>query len=519
MGSEMCIRDRFGSEWLEAESSGPPLAQTRNGMLATPGDTKARVYIRGTDAEMVPSRDAVVAGLEFTTILGALSEISDRLVDVTHIRIYFQGADRSTNEVHRENWTLIQDKRRIDWNLSATEGAASGGKIQRAPSGRNFYHVVHSFWSATQEIVSVTSTMWVEDEVILTTPGGATDQTARTAAANAATAAGEARTIAVRAEGKADTNTTALGTKADQADLTAEVTARTNADANFLNAAEIGALIRDSIDTTQLRPNYWTTENEDARVYRVLLHSGDVPDRTARLELNIHGIVKRVAYAAADELYTFNFTGSDAGNINRAIARDSEETIRATLTYQDGSGNTLDRKPFQLAVEATTPTDAAQVATDLDTEVTNRQAGDTALGTRIDTENTQRTQADAALGQRVTTLETSAARIPKAPRQLQAAVAGGDTAGVASVTLPTDFATFRSLTMAIWEVAGDEIATHDIRTAVIAAQRTATTFVFTGNPDATGAIRIAWNPATRVFAGVTGRNISAIRFIFAELHD
>ena len=110
-------------------------------------------------------------------------------------------------------------------------------------------------------------------------------------------------------------------------------------------------------------------------------------------------------------------------------------------------------------------------------------------------------------------------RIAKAPRELQAGVAGGDAAGVDRIVLPADFATFHDLSLAIWENNGDEITSHDVRTSVLAAQRADSVLTFMGNPEATAAIRLTWTPATRTLVAVTGRNISAIRFIYAELHD
>ena len=70
--------------------------------------------------------------------------------------------------------------------------------------------------------------------------------------------------------------------------------------------AEVTELILDNIDVVRVRPNYWSTENNDARNYFLHLHSGIVPAGTTTLRLLVHAVrAVDLRYDAADEDYTF----------------------------------------------------------------------------------------------------------------------------------------------------------------------------------------------------------------------
>ena len=100
---------------------------------------------------------------------------------------------------------------------------------------------------------------------------------------------------------------------------------------------------------------------------------------------------------------------------------------------------------------------------------------------------------------------------------LQAAVNGSDTAGVTSITLPTNYATYRDLTVVAWGNETDRIVQGEIVTAALAAQTIGRTIVLSGNFDATNAspqARGTWNPTTRVFA-IQGSE----RILYASLTD
>ena len=84
------------------------------------------------------------------------------------------------------------------------------------------------------------------------------------------------------------------------------------------------------------------------------------------------------------------------------------------------------------------------------------------------------------------------------------------------IALPTDFATYKWLHLAIWDGASDRIGDLELRTAVIA--------VTTSKPSAfwiqlarNQGIGLGWDSATREIG--TGGSSSADRIIYAELHD
>ena len=101
---------------------------------------------------------------------------------------------------------------------------------------------------------------------------------------------------------------------------------------------------------------------------------------------------------------------------------------------------------------------------------------------------------------------------------VQAASAATDTAGVLSITLPADYATYHDLSIAGWETADDVMFGHDLPTAVLAAQTQTRNVTIMGNPAAQGAANASWNPATRVLTATQSRN-APWRIISAELHD
>ena len=103
-------------------------------------------------------------------------------------------------------------------------------------------------------------------------------------------------------------------------------------------------------------------------------------------------------------------------------------------------------------------------------------------------------------------------------RVIQAPVAAADTAGVASITLPADYATYHDLSIAGWETADDSMFAHDIPTDILAAQTQTRSLTIAGNPGAGGATVASWDPSTRVLTATQQRN-APWRIIKAELHD
>ena len=108
------------------------------------------------------------------------------------------------------------------------------------------------------------------------------------------------------------------------------------------------------------------------------------------------------------------------------------------------------------------------------------------------------------------------ARIPKAPVVLQAAVNGGDTAGVTSITLPANYATYRGIGLTAWERNEDRIVTGSLQTAMLSAQTANRVIVIAGNPTGNAGARVTlnWNPTTRAL-GLAQQD----RIIHALLHD
>ena len=90
---------------------------------------------------------------------------------------------------------------------------------------------------------------------------------------------------------------------------------------------------------------------------------------------------------------------------------------------------------------------------------------------------------------------------------IQAAVPGSDTAGVSSITLPANYATYKTLTLVMWDHSGDKINSSDFPVAILTAQtekiHLAEGFV----------ADIDWNPTTRQI------DHTEDRIIYAELHD
>lgn len=155
-----------------------------------------------------------------------------------------------------------------------------------------------------------------------------------------------------------------------------------------MQRAEVAEEILEAVDTVQVRPNYWSTENQDARDFTVFVHSFGVPAEATNISLGIHGVLAgRQTYSRATESYTFNIGAADVGTIARAIANGAEETVQATVLFQDRSSGavTLLTRHFLLRVVAETPDDASAVAADLTTEIAARLAGDNALGARVTT--------------------------------------------------------------------------------------------------------------------------------------
>ena len=94
-------------------------------------------------------------------------------------------------------------------------------------------------------------------------------------------------------------------------------------------------------------------------------------------------------------------------------------------------------------------------------------------------------------------------------RVLQAAVAGSDSAGATSVTLPADYADYHHLSLGIWEGGQDAIAVEDIPVPVLAANPAAT---IRDQTSARQNLVLVWNRGTRALS-----TTSPDRIIYAAL--
>ena len=103
-------------------------------------------------------------------------------------------------------------------------------------------------------------------------------------------------------------------------------------------------------------------------------------------------------------------------------------------------------------------------------------------------------------------------QVPREPEVVQAAVDGGDTAGVASLTLPVNYANYRRLSFAIWSTDNDNIIEAEMHCALLTVQ-TANRNIAVGNRNNRNLIEVLWNPTARTLTG------SNIRFIYAVLED
>ena len=127
-------------------------------MIADPS-ADARVYDASNLAEATATRDTIDG--DYYMVLREISNLElQRNVDIDSVRIYAVGSDLSTTELHRENWTVLQDRRIINFNISNAEKSGAAGKIQRA-DGRNFYHIRVAFFVGNAEADSKTATLWI----------------------------------------------------------------------------------------------------------------------------------------------------------------------------------------------------------------------------------------------------------------------------------------------------------------------------------------------------------------------
>ena len=151
--------------WQEATAGAQ--TQTINEMIANPS-ADLRVYNADTLAPVIASRDDLDG--DYILVLGILDQLkltANRLIDAARIVISVTNAQGVRTIVHQESWTLIQDRRVIDFNISSAEETGAGGRIQRT-DGRNVYRFVARFMdNLGQTITEIIhhAPLWLEDEI------------------------------------------------------------------------------------------------------------------------------------------------------------------------------------------------------------------------------------------------------------------------------------------------------------------------------------------------------------------
>ena len=106
-------------------------------------------------------------------------------------------------------------------------------------------------------------------------------------------------------------------------------------------------------------------------------------------------------------------------------------------------------------------------------------------------------------------------RLPRAPDVIQAALAGADDVGAASLVLTVAQMTYRRLEYAVWGRGTDRIITGSIAIPVLAAQNAVQNIPILEGRTNQDLIILRWTPASRTLA-VSGSND---RFIFAQVVD
>ena len=106
---------------------------------------------------------------------------------------------------------------------------------------------------------------------------------------------------------------------------------------------------------------------------------------------------------------------------------------------------------------------------------------------------------------------------PLADRILQAAVAGSDTAGTASITLPTGYNSHKRLAMAMWAIQNNAVNEVEIHTDFLMAQTANINIILTTRNNG-NVVTGVWNPNNRTLT-VTGTGNQGARILYAALTD
>ena len=475
-GSEIvtAIDTQLGSStWQSGGSSGPSEddiargAQTFNEMIEFPS-VDARVFSNETNTATIEQR-ADLDG-DYTLILkepASLPNADSTIVNADRIRISIEDSDGGTTIVHTVAWTLVQGIRVVPFNISTAEETGAANRFQRADS-RTFYSFKIEFLDGNnvEETLTYRPSLWLEEGII--SPSRDVDQTARDAAA-------AANTLATTADGKADTNSgrittnrnaiTAAQASADSAQTTAN---NANTTANTART-EVGEL-KDRFEeaSPRLSPDYWLTANTDARTY--ILHvDPDITLGHSNILVRFQGsALGRIAIVEGQSTYTLSVDATTAANVARAIGNANPDLTNITVEIEVLDGATVeDERQIQLAVLATAPGGS-------DVELVEARQN-----------------------------------------ILQNAVDNTGSTGVTTVTLPSDWATYKELHLSVGVVGaldGVVEATYD--TVLLAAQTVTRNYILPSDQDG-NAHWFDFNPTTRELGAMNDNG--PIRILFCDL--
>ena len=151
--------------WDEAPSQG---TQTANEMIVNP-TADSRIFNAATLASAISTRTELDG--DYLLILGNLNDLdltANRLIDAAKIRIAIVDSSNVRTNVHEENWTRIQDRRLIPFNISAAEESGAANRFQRE-DGRTLYKFTVTFLDSSDNPITELNhhaPLWIEDGVL-----------------------------------------------------------------------------------------------------------------------------------------------------------------------------------------------------------------------------------------------------------------------------------------------------------------------------------------------------------------
>ena len=479
-----------------------PDTQTFNEMIADPS-VDARVYDATNLAEATAERTTLNG--DYLYVLREISNLNlKRNVDIDSIRIYAVGSDLSTTELHRQDWTILQDKRIIDFNISDGEKSGAEGKIQRA-DGRDFYHIRIAFYVGNAEADSRTATLWIVGvdrlREIVETPTSIKDKLETLAGnkrLNASAIDGlpagsrPETTATILAKGIVNAyngvyGTLTAGQHSPLAGYTYTGYSHTTAvlaAVGLIDGKMAKTIIGIYTATVRTTNNPLLAEIEEGKTYIAVANDVGVP---------LFAIIDGVAYPASDVINSQYY--EVVGAPDQLFKNNARYSVQ--IVFADGSG-WINKSPIgipDMYISPSTFTKEAGAksiyisinsdyyeADKVNFVVAGHNTSQPYAGGQktfkidiaaVDVANIIRTSEDvvrvrAGIISSDTEINAVEADILKvdpqtiSPVVLQEAVAGSDTAGVTTLTLPQNYANYRHLSLAVWEGGQDAVVYEDI---------------------------------------------------------